>query len=118
MASTSTDTYATPGINVRWFSESDKLPGQPARWGFLLTLSTGQNQYEVHQFWLNQPDGTILHRGTNSASYQNPPAFKTIIDSSNIDSQSVAYAGRSGSAISTTQPTNGAQTWYNTGTRL
>jgi hypothetical protein len=93
------------------------LPGQPSRWGFLLTLSTEQNSSETHQIFLVQDNGGIFHRGTNGASYKNPPAFKTIIDSSNINSQSVAYAGRSGSTISTSQP-SGAQTWYNTGARV
>lgn len=82
-ASTSTDTYATNGLNVRWFSETGKLPGQPSQWGFLFTVGTADAGSEVHQIFAEQSNGSLYHRGTNASSYTSPPAFKILIDSSN-----------------------------------
>ena len=84
-ASTSTDTYATNGLNVRWFSQTGKAPGQPSQYGFMITLGTQDASQENHQIWAEQPNGHLYHRGTNGSSYASPPAFKTILDSGNYN---------------------------------
>ena len=84
--STSTNTYASGAFNIRWFKNTGKLPEQPSQYGFLMTIATGDGSAENHQIWCTQANGSLLHRGTNSSSYQSPPAFMTILDSSNYTS--------------------------------
>lgn len=84
--STSSTAFATGAFNVRWFTETGKIPGQPSQYGFLLTTATGTNSGENHQIFMAQANGDLFHRGTNSSSSSNPPAFKKILDSSNYTS--------------------------------
>lgn len=84
--STSTTAFATGAFNVRWFTATGKIPGQPSQYGFLLTAATGTNSGENHQIFMAQPNGDLFHRGTNASSSSNPPAFKKILDSSNYTS--------------------------------
>lgn len=81
--STKTSDYALNGMNVRWFTQTSKVPSQPTQYGFLLTLANSDNSSENHQIWAEQANGSLYHRGTNASSYTSPPAFKTILDSSN-----------------------------------
>ena len=69
---TNTSDATTTGLNVRWYGTSDKFPGQPQQYGYLTTFGT---QSEAHQLWINQPNGRLYHRGTNSTTASNPPAF-------------------------------------------
>jgi len=84
--STSTTAFATGAFNVRWFTATGKIPGQPSQYGFLLTLATGTGSGENHQIFVEQPNGNLYHRGTNASSSSSPPAFKKILDSSNYTS--------------------------------
>lgn len=84
--STSSTAYALGAFNVRWFTQTGKIPHQPSQWGFLLTLATGTNSVENHQIFVEQSNGNLYHRGTNASSSSSPPAFKTILDSSNYTS--------------------------------
>lgn len=84
--STSTTAFATGAFNVRWFTATGKIPGQPSQYGFLLTAATGTNSGENHQIFMAQANGNLYHRGTNGSSSSSPPAFKTILDSSNYTS--------------------------------
>lgn len=84
--STSSTAYALGSFNVRFFSETGKIPHQPSQWGFLLTAATGTNSGENHQIFMEQSNGNLYHRGTNASSSSSPPAFKTILDSSNYTS--------------------------------
>ena len=82
-AGSNTSVYATNGLNVRWFQNTGKLPGQPAQWGFLATFSTGDASSETHQIWMTQADGAMYHRGTNSGNYTAPPAFHQLWQAGN-----------------------------------
>lgn len=84
--STSTTAFATGALNVRWFTATGKIPGQPSQHGFLLTLATGTGSGENHQIFMAQANGDLFHRGTNASSSSSPPAFKKILDSSNYTS--------------------------------
>lgn len=84
--STSSTAFATGAFNVRWFTATGKIPGQPSQYGFLLTTATGTNSGENHQIFMAQANGDLFHRGTNASSSSNPPAFKKILDSSNYTS--------------------------------
>lgn len=84
--STSSTAYALGSFNVRWFTETGKIPHQPSQWGFLLTVATGTNSAENHQIFMEQSNGNLYHRGTNGSTSSSPPAFKTILDSSNYTS--------------------------------
>ena len=92
-ASTSTNTYATNGLNIRWFDTTGKLPGQPSQYGFCLTMSNGDGVAETHQIFATQSNGSLYHRGTNGSSYQSPPAFATILDSNNYTGYTVKKDG-------------------------
>lgn len=109
VASTSTNTYASGYFNVRWFSQTNKVPGQPSQYGFLATFATGDNTSEVHQLWCGQANGDLYHRGTNGNSYTAPPAFKKIIDSSNETQLSVTTSG-DGNAVTGISVSNHAIT--------
>lgn len=101
VSSTSTDTYATNGLNIRWFSTAGCIPGQPSQYGFLLTAAAADSSKETHQIFMVQADGSLYHRGTNAGSYTNPPAFKTILDSANYTSYLVTASGTLGGLGST-----------------
>ena len=91
--STSTNTFALGALNTRWFSVADRVPGQPSQHGFMVTLAIGDNSAENHQIWAQQSNGDLFHRGTNSSSYQSPPAFKKILDSSNYSGYALPLTG-------------------------
>lgn len=84
--STSSKAFATGALNVRWFTATGKIPGQPSQYGFLLTLANGTGSDETHQIFMAQANGDLFHRGTNVFSSSSPPAFKKILDSSNYTS--------------------------------
>lgn len=92
-AGTDTNVVATDGLNVRWYTETGKISGQPSQWGFLFTVATGENSAETHQLWAEQSNGSLYHRGTNGSSHASPPAFKTILDSGNYTSYTVTKTG-------------------------
>lgn len=68
----------TGPFNVRWFSTNNLIAGQPAQYGFLMTMSAGKGSVEQHQLWFTQCDGDIYHRGTNGGNSDSPPSFKRL----------------------------------------
>ena len=83
-AGTDTNGFSTNGLNVRFYSETGKISGQPTQWGFLFTVATGEGGNETHQLWAEQANGSLYHRGTNGSSHASPPGFKTILDTGNM----------------------------------
>ena len=81
---TDTTAVALNGLNVRWYSATGQISGQPTQYGFLQTVATGDGSAENHQLWFEQANGNLYHRGTNGSSHTAPPAFKKILDSSNF----------------------------------
>jgi hypothetical protein len=83
---TDSNVFALGYFNVRWYSATGKVPGQPNQYGFMATFATGTGSNENHNIWISQSNGDIFHRGTNGSDHAKPPAFKRIADSSNCSS--------------------------------
>lgn len=97
--STANDTTAkwgAQGNSVHWYTEAGKLNGQPSQWGYLVNI--GQSS-EVHQIWMTQSSGDLLHRGGNGSGWSG--SWRTILDSENYSTYAAAkshthnYAGSS-----------------------
>lgn len=63
-----------------YYSQTEKLNGQPAQYGYLLNITAGSGSTQVHQLWSQQPNGSLFHRGGNTNGLYD---WKTIFDSSN-----------------------------------
>ena len=86
--STANDTTAKWGAqrnSVHWYTTASLLNGQPSQWGYLVNI--GQDS-EVHQVWMTQASGDLLHRGGNSSGWNG--SWKTILDSSNYSTWAAA----------------------------
>lgn len=86
--STANDTTAKWGAqknSVHWYTETNKINGQPSQWGYLVNI--GQDS-EVHQVWMTQSSGDLLHRGGNGSGWSG--SWRTILDSSNYSTWAAA----------------------------
>ena len=86
--STANDTTAKWGAHknsVHWYTEANKINGQPAQYGYLINI--GQSS-EVHQIWMTQAGGDLSHRGGNGSGWAG--SWKTILDSSNYSTWAAA----------------------------
>ena len=86
--STANDTTAkwgAQGNSVHWYTETNKINGQPSQWGYLVNI--GQSS-EVHQIWMEQANGNLSHRGGNNSGWGG--SWKTILDSSNYSNYAAA----------------------------
>ena len=86
--STANDTTAkwgAQGNSVHWYTEANKINGQPSQWGYLVNI--GQSS-EVHQIWMEQASGNLSHRGGNNSGWGG--SWKTILDSSNYSNYAAA----------------------------
>ena len=86
--STANDTTAKWGEqknSVHWYTEAGKLNGQPSQWGYLVNI--GQDS-EVHQVWMTQSSGDLLHRGGNNSGWSG--SWRTILDSENYSNYTAA----------------------------
>ena len=86
--STANDTTAkwgAQGNSVHWYTEANKINGQPSQWGYLVNI--GQSS-EVHQIWMEQANGNLSHRGGNNSGWGG--SWKTILDSSNYSNYAAA----------------------------
>ena len=85
---TANDTTAKWGAqknSVHWYTETNKINGQPSQWGYLVNI--GQDS-EVHQVWMTQSSGDLLHRGGNNSGWSG--SWRTILDSSNYSTWAAA----------------------------
>ena len=91
---TETDTgYGGEGMTSDWASYNTSvhfytkysIPKQPSQYGYLLNVGSGS---EIHQMWMTQADGDMLHRGGNRNGWHGAiggeGAWKTLLDSSNF----------------------------------
>ena len=86
--STANDTTAKWGAHknsVHWYTETNKINGQPSQWGYLVNI--GQDS-EVHQVWMTQSSGDLLHRGGNNSGWSG--SWRTILDSENYSTWAAA----------------------------
>ena len=88
---TTNDTTAKWGEqknSVHWYTETNKINGQPSQWGYLVNI--GQDS-EVHQVWMTQSSGDLLHRGGNNSGWSG--SWRTVLDSSNYTDYTVTKTG-------------------------
>ena len=71
--------------SVHWYTTAGALKDQPSQWGYLVNI--GQNS-EVHQVWMTQSSGDLLHRGGNGDGWSG--SWRTILDSSNYSNYAAA----------------------------
>ena len=82
ITSTTNDTTAKWGAqktSIHWYTTSGQLTDQPSQWGYLLNV--GQSS-EVHQLWMTQASGDMLHRGGNASGWSG--TWRTLLDTSNF----------------------------------
>ena len=97
------DTWNELGNSVHYYNTAGCLIDQPNQYGIL--LNSTNNQKNVHQLWLSQPNGVIYHRGGNANGWSG--TWKPL-----LDSQGGSIAG--GSNKSTASGINWALTLRNT----
>ena len=74
-----TSNWGAQGNSVHWYAGTEGLlHDQPSSWGYLLNI--GQFS-EVHQIWMTQASGDLLHRGGNGSGWSG--SWRTILDTSN-----------------------------------
>lgn len=91
ITSTANDTTANWGAydtSVHWYTTAGQLTDQPSTWGYLFNIGTGS---EVHQLWMTQASGNMLHRGGNSSGWSG--TWRTILDSINYSSYALPLSG-------------------------
>ena len=91
ITSTTNDTTANWGAydtSVHWYTTAGQLTDQPSPWGYLFNIGTGS---EVHQLWMTQASGNMLHRGGNSSGWLG--TWRTILDSINYSSYALPLSG-------------------------
>ena len=93
ISSTSNDTAANWGAqqtSVHWYSATGKLNDQPNQYGYILNV--GQNS-EVHQIWMTQSSGDMLHRGGNGSGWNG--SWRKLLDNINYSSYALPLTGGS-----------------------
>ena len=85
-----TSNWGAQGNSVHFYTTTGCLKNQPDQWGYLLNIGQGA---EVHQVWMTQATGNLLHRGGNgngwSGSTSGDGSWRTILDSSNYSSYAI-----------------------------
>ena len=61
-----------------------KIDNQPTKWGQLVNFPTDMDNNESCQFWIEQPNGNLYHRGGNSAVKINDIPFIRFLDAEDI----------------------------------
>lgn len=88
-----------------YYTQNGILNTQPASYGFVLNITSGQGSTQVHQLWAEQAFGSLYHRGGNiSGGFQN---WRTVFDNINYTSYvtpkpTVLYNNDSNSAFTVT----------------
>lgn len=63
-----------------YYPGTSVLPNQPSPYGFLLNLTNGPGNTEIHQIWAAQPNDDLYHRAGNASSLN---GWKKILDANN-----------------------------------
>ena len=91
IASTTDDTTAKWGAkqtSVHFYNTAGKIKDQPSQYGYLFNVGNGS---EVHQIWMEQASGRLLHRGGNGSGWSG--TWRTVLDSENYTSYTVTKTG-------------------------
>ena len=115
ITSTTNDTTANWGkenISVHYYTTLNQITSQPSQWGYILNIGDGTS--EVHQLWMTQPNGNMLHRGGNASGWNGN--WKTLLDSSNYSSYALPLTGGTLYNSGTTAPlkiksNSGTESW-------
>ena len=87
VTTTATDTTTNWGkynTSVHWYTTADQLTNQPSQWGYLLNVGQGS---EVHQLWMTQASGDMLHRGGNGSGWSG--TWRKILDETNFKTANI-----------------------------
>ena len=76
--------------SIHYYSTTGKLTNQPGQYGILCNFTNGDK--EVHQLWLTQNHGNILHRGGNAEGW-NTASWLTLLDTGNYSNYAFPKAG-------------------------
>lgn len=91
ISSAANDTTANWGkknISFHFYSKTGQLIDQPFQYGYLFNVGS---ESEVHQLWMEQPNGSIFHRGGNASGWSG--TWQKLLDSSNYTSYTVTKSG-------------------------
>lgn len=91
ITSTTNDTTAKWGAyntSIHWYTKTGQLTDQPSQYGYILNVGTGS---EVHQIWMTQSSGNMLHRGGNASGWNG--SWRILFDTSNYTSYVVPKTG-------------------------
>ena len=96
VADDTTSNWGKYGLSYHFYTNSGELTNQPNQYGYVLNVGNGS---EVHQLWMTQASGAMLHRGGNGSGWSG--SWRTILDSANYTDFAAAknhthnYAGSS-----------------------
>ena len=91
ISSTTDDTTAKWGAkqtSIHFYNAIGKITDQPSQYGYLFNVGNGS---EVHQIWMEQSSGRLLHRGGNGSGWNG--SWRTVLDSSNYNTYTVTKTG-------------------------
>lgn len=66
IANDTTSNWANMGCMCSFNTQPNQLNGQPSQYGLIFSMGT---PIDVHQIWMTQANGSIYHRGGNSAGW-------------------------------------------------
>ena len=85
---TTNDALNALGVFMSYFSQKDKIANQPTQYGQLLNLPADKG-YESAQLWIEQPNGSMFHRGGNGSIAINGTPFKRLLDTDDLSAAGV-----------------------------
>lgn len=72
------------GIFARYFAGWGQIDNQPTEWGQLINFPVGIDGNESCQFWIEQSNGRLYHRGGNTGNKVNGIPFTRFLDTEDI----------------------------------
>ena len=76
------------GVFMNFFYQKDKIANQPTQYGQLLNLPADKGN-ESAQLWIEQPTGSMFHRGGNASIAINGAPFKRFLDTDDLSAAGV-----------------------------
>ena len=76
------------GVFLSYFTQENKIANQPTQYGQLLNLPADKG-YESAQLWIEQPGGSMYHRGGNGSIAINGTPFKRFLDTDDLSAAGV-----------------------------
>lgn len=76
------------GVFMSLFNQNNKIANQPTQYGQLLNLPADKSA-ESAQLWIEQPSGSMFHRGGNGSIAINDTPFKRFLDTDDLSAAGV-----------------------------